>query len=95
MSLRKPKDVTTVSPPGVPYVQFEPTLEHWAGQLGDEGNRKALWNSVVVALGTAFLVLLHGTPAAYGLARFRFRRPSNHGLTMWFLSQRVLGTPSN
>lgn len=90
LSLRQPKDIARVRPPGVPFVQYEPTLDHWRGQLGDAGNQKALFNSVVVALGTALLVLLLGTPAAYALARFRFRRPSNQGLTLWFLSQRVL-----
>jgi multiple sugar transport system permease protein len=90
LSLRQPKDVTTVNPPGIPFVQFEPTLEHWSTQLSDPGNQKALFNSVVVAIGTALMVLLLGTPAAYALARFRFRRPGNQGLTMWFLSQRVL-----
>ncbi len=90
LSLRQPKDIARVRPPGVPFVQYEPTLDHWRGQLGDAGKQKALFNSVIVALGTALLVLLLGTPAAYALARFRFRRPSNQGLTLWFLSQRVL-----
>jgi len=31
-----------------------------------------------------------GTLAAYALARFRFRKPSNGALTTWFLSQRIM-----
>lgn len=74
----------------VPFVQYEPTLETWKTELATGETQKALLNSSVVALFTAVVVLVLGTPAAYALARFRFRRPSNADITIWFLSQRVL-----
>ena len=36
------------------------------------------------------IALVLGLPAAYALARFRFKRIKNKDLTIWFLSQRVL-----
>jgi multiple sugar transport system permease protein len=44
----------------------------------------------MIAVGASLLALLLGTPAAYALARFRFRRVPNRDITVWFLSQRVL-----
>ena len=51
---------------------------------------QALANSTIIAVGASLLALLLGTPAAYALARFRFRRMANRDITVWFLSQRVL-----
>jgi multiple sugar transport system permease protein len=75
---------------GIPWVNFEPTLENWIDQLATAESRRALTNSTVIAVGASVLALLLGTPAAYALARFRFRRIPNRDITVWFLSQRVL-----
>jgi multiple sugar transport system permease protein len=89
-SLRNPIDTFTVAGLGIPWINFEPTLENWIQQLATEESQRALANSTVIAIGAAALALLLGTPAAYALARFRFRRIPNRDLTVWFLSQRVL-----
>ncbi len=89
-SLRSPMDTFTVSGLGIPFLHFEPTLDNWADQLATGEAQRALVNSTVISVGAALLALLLGTPAAYALARFGFRRPGNQDLTIWFLSQRVL-----
>jgi multiple sugar transport system permease protein len=87
-SIKRPEE--TFQPTWIPFLQFQPTLEHWRSQLATPEIRHALLNSVIISLGAATLALALGTLAAYGLARFRFNRPSNGALTTWFLSQRVL-----
>jgi multiple sugar transport system permease protein len=89
-SLRNPIDTFTVAGLGIPWIDFEPTLDNWIQQLATAESRRALANSTIIAVGAAVLALLLGTPAAYALARFRFRRIPNRDLTIWFLSQRVL-----
>jgi multiple sugar transport system permease protein len=89
-SLRNPIDTFTVAGFGIPWVNFEPTLENWIDQLATAESRRALTNSTVIAVGASVLALLLGTPAAYALARFRFARIPNRDITVWFLSQRVL-----
>ena len=83
-SLRNPLDTFTVAGLGIPWVNFEPTLDNWIDQLGDRRNPGARWpTATVIAVGASLLALLLGTPAAYALARFRFRRmpePRHHGL---------------
>ena len=89
-SLRNPIDTFTVAGLGLPWINFEPTLDNWVAQLATEESRRAMTNSTVIAIGAAVLALLLGTPAAYALARFRFRAIPNRDITVWFLSQRVL-----
>ena len=89
-SLRNPIDTFTVAGFGIPWVNFEPTLENWIDQLATAESRRALTNSTMIAVGASLLALLLGTPAAYALARFRFQRIPNRDITVWFLSQRVL-----
>lgn len=89
-SLRDPIETFTVAGLGIPWIDFEPTLENWRDQLAIPETRRALANSTVIATGASLLALLLGTPAAYALARFRFKLVPNRDLTVWFLSQRVL-----
>jgi multiple sugar transport system permease protein len=89
-SLRNPIDTFTVAGLGIPWIDFEPTFANWLQQLATAEARQALANSTMIAVGASVLALLLGTPAAYALARFRFRRIPNRDLTVWFLSQRVL-----
>ena len=65
---------------------FLPTLEHY----------RALWtgsfpgsfvNSIVVSLASTTLALLLGVPAAYALARARFRR--GRQIALWILATRM------
>jgi multiple sugar transport system permease protein len=89
-SLRNPIDTFTVAGLGIPWIDFVPTWDNWADQIGTAESRRAMANSTIVAVGAALLALLLGTPAAYALARFGFRRIPNRDITIWFLSQRVL-----
>jgi multiple sugar transport system permease protein len=65
-----------------------------AGELGRPAQgaetQHALYNSSVIATLATLLALLLGTPAAYGLARFRFVIVPNRDLTIMFLAQRIL-----
>lgn len=87
-SIKKPAD--TFADSWIPFLQFQPTLEHWTAELAIPETQQALLNSTTIALGAATLAILIGTPAAYALARFRFFRPRNSSITTWFLSQRIL-----
>lgn len=90
LSVRNPKEAFTVTGLAVPFLQYKPTLANWKTELATGETQRALLNSTIIAVGAAALALVLGTPAAYALARFRFRRPSNGDITVWFLSQRVL-----
>lgn len=87
-SIKKPADTFTNT--FIPFLQFQPTLEHWTGELAIPETRQALLNSTLIAVGAATISILIGAPAAYALARFRFTRPSNRFFITWFLSQRIL-----
>ena len=63
---------------------------NWVDQLASPESRKALANSTIIAVWRSALAIVLGTPAAYALARFRFRLFKNKDITVWFLSQRVL-----
>ncbi len=89
-SLRNPIDTFTVSGVGVPFLDFEPTLNNWANQLSTPETQQALVNSTIISTAATVLALLVGLPAAYALARFRYQKIKNKDLTVWFLSQRVL-----
>jgi len=90
LSLREKSEVFTVKGLGVPFVQYKPTLRHWTQELGTVEMQQALGNSLGIAAATAAVAVALGAPAAYAVARFKFRRPSNEDITLWFLSQRVL-----
>jgi multiple sugar transport system permease protein len=87
-SIKKPAE--TFQPTWIPFLQFQPTLEHWEAELQIRETRQALLNSTIISVGAACLALILGTPAAYALSRFRYQRWSNDSITTWFLSQRVL-----
>ena len=90
LSVRNPREAFTVAGLAVPVLQYKPTLKNWRTELATGETQKALRNSTAVAIGASLLAVVLGAPAAYALARFRFRRPSNGDITLWFLSQRVL-----
>lgn len=87
-SIKKPAD--TFQNSWIPFVQFQPTLEHWRAELAIPEIRRALRNSFLISTGAATVALFLGTLAAYALARFRFRRVRNGSILTWFLSQRVM-----
>ncbi len=81
-------------PPGyIPFLQFTPSSIGWSdifqGYLSPSLFSRYT-NSLIVGLGSAVLALLLGAPAAYALARFKFRRPmKNDGIAFWILSFRM------
>ncbi len=87
-SIKKPADTFTNT--YIPFLQFQPTLEHWITELSTPEIRRALLNSTIISLGGATFSVALGTLAAYALARFRYRRMDNGSITTWFLSQRIL-----
>src|SRR6202035_635908 len=74
----------------IPFLQLTPTLDSWKEVLGDPQSLNCLFSSTLVGVGTTVLVLLIGTPAAYSLARFEFKKMKSKDITLWFLSQRVM-----
>lgn len=88
-SIKQPAD-TFRSGAWIPFLQFQPTLEHWISELAIIEIRQALLNSTIISLGGATLSVFLGTLAAYALARFRFGKSGNANFTTWFLSQRIL-----
>ena len=74
----------------IPFLQFTPTLDLWKRVIYDPQLLHCFFSSALVGFSTAALVLLIGTPAAYSLARFEFKRIKSKDITLWFLSQRVL-----
>ena len=90
LSIRNPIEAFTVTGLAIPFVQYKPTLANWREELATGETQKSLLNSAIIAIGTSILVIILGTPAAYALARFKFRKPSNRNINVWFLSQRVL-----
>ena len=89
-SLRVPLDTFVVSGLGLPWINFEPTLDNWRTHLSFPEAHLAIYNSSIISLVSTGLALIVGFPAAYALARFRFRFPPNKDITIWFISQRVL-----
>jgi multiple sugar transport system permease protein len=89
-SLRPPLETFTVNGFGIPWIDFTPTLVNWSDQLEVPETQRALYNSTFIATFATLLALLIGTPAAYGLARFRFVVVPNRDLTIFFLGQRIL-----
>ena len=89
-SLRNPIDTFTTTGVGIPWLNFEPTLGNWKTQLAYPEAQLALYNSSFIAVLSTAIAIIVGLPAAYALARFRFRFPPNKDITIWFISQRVL-----
>jgi multiple sugar transport system permease protein len=89
-ALRNPADTFTVAGIGVPWLDFQPTLDNFKTELSTPEGLKALRTSIIVSVTAVVAALGLGLPAAYGLARFRFLRWKNSDITIWFLSQRVL-----
>lgn len=70
-----------------PLLWFKPTLQNYVDLMNRGVFIDYLQNSLVVVVGTVLLSLIISVPAAYGFARFRFRRREN--LAFWVLSIRM------
>jgi len=103
-SFKDPVDVFTYPPALIPYVQFKPTIDAWQRaliapgawwglSLAAHGSGEVfhyLFNSAVVASLSSLLSVGLGSLAAYGLARFEFKRWKNRDIAFFVLSQRFL-----
>lgn len=79
----------------LPWVDFQPTLSAWRAILfGIERETvgRPLANSVIIGLGSTFLVVVVGAMAAYGLTRFQVRAGplGNQDVLFWIVSQRMM-----
>jgi len=67
---------------------FLPTLENFFTVIHKGEFMHQFSNSLIIGVGSTALALIVGVPAAFTLARFRFRGSSN--LQFWVLSTRML-----
>ena len=67
---------------------FKPTFENYKNVFEKRNLLFNIKNSLIVVSGSTTISLLLGTLAAYGFARFRFKRKEN--LAFWILSLRML-----
>ena len=81
----KPQIIWVASPP---VWVFSPTFENFEFVLIQRQNLLHLRNSLIISTGSVLLALILGIPAAYALARFRFR--GSKGLLQWLISLRMI-----
>lgn len=99
-SFKTAKDVYSPTPSLLPFVDFQPSLAAYATMFAPDPG-KGGWavaggrlpaiaaNSLMAALGGSILATLLGSLAAYGLARYRFRRWKNEDIGFFLISQRM------
>jgi multiple sugar transport system permease protein len=94
-SFKKPLHVSR-GPRYVPYVDYEPTGEHWQYLFDEQGKTlfRHFRNSLIAATGSTVLAVVIGAMAGYGLARYMYRWPGlgwrNDNIAFWIISQRFL-----
>jgi multiple sugar transport system permease protein len=74
----------------IPFIDFQPSLISWERTLSLPETLRALINNTVISTSAAILTLILGTPAAYSLARFQFRRWKNSDIAAFILSLRMI-----
>jgi multiple sugar transport system permease protein len=67
---------------------FKPTAENYQAVFRNRNLLFYIKNSAIIVASTTVISLTLGTLAAYGFARFKFRRKEN--LALWILSLRML-----
>lgn len=94
-SLKRPLDVNRV-PRYVPYVDYQPTLDHWEFLLVDEQAKtfRHFRNSVIAGVASCIISVIIGSMAGYALSRFKFYWQylgwRNNDIAFWIISQRFL-----
>lgn len=83
MSLKLPIDASARTPKLI----FRPIIDNYVSVIADPQIWGYFANSSIVALGSTAVTLLIGIPAAYTLARYRFRGNSDYGF--WILTTRM------
>ena len=71
-----------------PKFVFAPTIQNYRNLFEGSGFGQVMWNTTVIAIGTTFVALLFGTPAAYALARFPVG--SSEQISFTVLSVRII-----
>lgn len=67
------RPIVEISQTRLQIIPQAPTLDNYVNVFTRYNTTQYLWNSVVVSVGTVVFNLLLGAPAAYAMARFRFR----------------------
>jgi multiple sugar transport system permease protein len=94
-SVKKPLHVSR-GPRYLPYVDYEPTAEHWQYLFDEQGDNlfRHFRNSLIAALGSTALAVVIGAMAGYGLSRYTYYwrglRWRNDNISFWIISQRFL-----
>lgn len=94
-SFKKPLDATRF-PKYLPYIDFEPTTEHWEYLLTTRWDKTwgSFRNSLIAASGSTVAAVVIGAMAGYGLSRFNYYwkglRWRNDNIAFWIISQRFL-----
>ena len=94
-SLKKPLHVSR-GPRYIPYVDYEPTGEHWEYLFDEQGETlfRHFRNSLTAASASTLLVVAIGAMAGYGLARYAYHWRAlgwrNDNIAFWIISQRFL-----
>jgi multiple sugar transport system permease protein len=94
-SFKHPLDVNRV-PRYIPFVDYQPTIDHWKFLLVDEQAKTIRYfrNSVIVGVFSCVFSVILGSMAGYGLSRFRYYWSRlgwrNDNIAFWIISQRFL-----
>lgn len=94
-SFKRPLDVNRV-PRYIPFVDYQPTIDHWKFLLVDEQSKTVRYfrNSVIAASASCVIAVVVGSMAGYGLSRFRYYWARlgwrNDNIAFWIISQRFL-----
>jgi len=94
-SFKRPLDVNRV-PRYIPFVDYQPTGDHWKFLLVDEQSKTVRYfrNSVIAATASCVIAVVVGSMAGYGLSRFRYYWARlgwrNDNIAFWIISQRFL-----
>lgn len=81
----------------VPYVDFQPTGDHWRYLFNEQGRTltRHFRNSLIAATGATVSAVILGAMGGYGLARYRYHwrhffNWRNDNIAFWIISQRFL-----
>jgi len=94
-SLKSPLHVSR-GPKYVPYLDYDPTGEHWEYLFDEQGNSlfRHFRNSFIAATGSTILAVIIGAMGGYGLARYSYYWKGlgwrNDNIAFWIISQRFL-----
>jgi multiple sugar transport system permease protein len=94
-SFKKPLHVSR-GPRYAPYLDYEPTGEHWQYLFDEQGENlfRHFRNSLIAATGSTILAVVIGAMGGYGLARYSYYWRGlgwrNDNIAFWIISQRFL-----